>query len=296
MRRRLIKLFLVIVCLIAAVVIVALIVAIVPPGYKPPPLPNPNGYPGLVQATQTLVGDGSTNLSESQLEALVQSNSTALQIVRSNLSEPMQVPVVYSQAYGSTHLTELSALKRAALALAEEGRLAQIQNRPRDAPKAGLDTIELGINCPRGAPLIDGLVGEAIEAIGVSELRKLSNSLDAETCKMATRRIEDIDAQRQTWKDVLQQEHYWASRTFPVWQRVMATIATFRSTQLLERRAGQKYEAAANNSRRLMIDLAARAYTLENGHPPAKTTDLVPGYLKAIPLDASTGTNMTYLP
>ncbi len=296
MRRRLIKLFLVFVCLVAAVIVVALIITIVPRGYKPPSLPNPNGYPGLVQAAQSLVGDGSTNLSESQLEALVQSNSTALQIVRSNLSQPMQVPVVYSQAYGSTHLPELSALKRAALALAEEGRLAQIQHRPADAAKAGLDTIELGVKCPRGAELIDALVGDAIEAIGVSELRKVTNSLDAETCKMAARRIEEFDSQRQTWKEVLQQEHYWSSRTFPVWQRVVARIVNFRSTQMLEKKAEQKYEVAANNTRKLMIDLAARAYTLDNGHPPANTTDPVPGYLKAVPLDAMTGTNMTYLP
>ena len=41
-----------------------------------------------------------------------------------------------------------------------------------------------------------------------------------------------------------------------------------------------------------MVDLAARAYELDKGHPPASAADLVPEYLKAVPQDPVTGTNM----
>ena len=45
-----------------------------------------------------------------------------------------------------------------------------------------------------------------------------------------------------------------------------------------------------------MLALAARAYELDKGHPPASAADLVPDYLKAIPQDPVTGTNLIYSP
>ncbi len=45
-----------------------------------------------------------------------------------------------------------------------------------------------------------------------------------------------------------------------------------------------------------MIDIAARAYELEKKQPPASIADLVPDYLKAVPQDPLTGTNMVYSP
>ena len=58
----------------------------------------------------------------------------------------------------------------------------------------------------------------------------------------------------------------------------------------------QKFDAQAQRTRQLTLDLAARAYELDKGHPPANLTDLVPDYLKAVPQDPITGTNMVYLP
>ena len=49
-------------------------------------------------------------------------------------------------------------------------------------------------------------------------------------------------------------------------------------------------------TRQLLIDLAARAYELDKGQSPANVADLVPDYLKAIPQDPFTGTNLVYSP
>ena len=49
-------------------------------------------------------------------------------------------------------------------------------------------------------------------------------------------------------------------------------------------------------TKQLMIDLATRAYKLEQGRHPNSPSDLVPDYLKAVPVDPTTGTNLTYLP
>ncbi len=56
--------------------------------------------------------------------------------------------------------------------------------------------------------------------------------------------------------------------------------------------AGQKFKGQEKKTRQLIIDLAARAYELENGHRPASLTELVPDYLKAVPKNPVSGTNL----
>ena len=46
----------------------------------------------------------------------------------------------------------------------------------------------------------------------------------------------------------------------------------------------------------IMIDIAARAYELEKGQRPKSVAELVPDYLKAVPKDPLTGTNMVLRP
>ena len=57
---------------------------------------------------------------------------------------------------------------------------------------------------------------------------------------------------------------------------------------------GAEVIAVARNAellraRRLEIDFATRAYTLDKGHVPANNTGLVPEYLKALPKNPTTG-------
>ena len=61
-------------------------------------------------------------------------------------------------------------------------------------------------------------------------------------------------------------------------------------------KAEEKFNIQQMKMRQLTVDLAARAYELENGHPPANIADLVPDYIKAVPQDPVTGTNLVYSP
>ena len=45
-----------------------------------------------------------------------------------------------------------------------------------------------------------------------------------------------------------------------------------------------------------MVRLASRAYALDKGRRPTALTELVPGYLKSVPQDPVTGTDMLYRP
>ena len=50
----------------------------------------------------------------------------------------------------------------------------------------------------------------------------------------------------------------------------------------------QKFARLEADLRRMRIHLAARAYELEHGKPPVAARDLVPQYLKSVPLDPAT--------
>jgi hypothetical protein len=294
MRSRLVKFLIITAGFAAAVFAVALIISRIPSGYTPPPLPQTNGYTGLVKAAQAMPADATdyATMSEQQLDAVVRSNSLGLQLVRSNLSLKCQVPLIFLLTNFSAHVAELSASKRIAFAFAAEGRLAQMQHRQTDAAKSYLDIIRLGVASSHGGTIIDALVGIAIENVGASELQKSLNTLDQKTCEEAAKELEEIETQRDTWRQVLQQEHYWSSKTFSSFPNMVLRLISFSSTRKAEAKAEQKYNTTTRNIRRSIIDLAVRAYALQKGHPPSSPADLVPAYLKNVPTDPTTGANM----
>ena len=263
-----------------------------------PPLPNPNGYEDLVKAGK--MADNETgNYYEMKLEELRQlvgRNSGALRAARTGLQEDCAVPLQFSENYMSQHFPELAGYKRLAQAFVAEGRLAELENRPGDAAKSYLDVICLGHKSDHGGVLIDQLVGTAIEVMGVSQLQKLVDQLNAKACHETAATLETLDSQRQTWNEVMQQERDWSRRMFPGVRFEIARVMSRNSLNQAYQKAEQKFDKQESSTRRLMIDLAARAYELDKGHRPTSVADLVPDYLKTVPQDLVTGTNLVYSP
>jgi hypothetical protein len=263
----------------------------------PEPLPAVNGYDDLTKSAAMLTPDAGDyhTLSQDKLQAMVSKDSGALQEARAGMQEECRVPLVYSPTSHAV-LVRHSGLLRLAQAFAAEGRLAEMQGRAADAANSYLDLIHLGIGSSRGGVLIDQLVGTAIEAMGASDLRELVPKLDAKTCRETAAALETFDGQRQTWGEVMQQEHDWARRTFPGVRYELLRLAERNSTKKIDQKAEQKFAEHLVKTRQSIIGLAARAYELDKGHPPASVADLTPDYLKTIPQDPLTSTNMAYLP
>jgi hypothetical protein len=261
------------------------------------PLPNPNGYSDLVKAGEMVTSNvwNFDKMERAELRTTAQNNLNALQLARSGLQEECQVTLDYSPTVG-THFAQLMDMKHLAQALAAEGRLAEMENRPTDAAKSYLDVISLGNKSARGGILIDHLVGIAIEAIGTSHLQKLVDQLDAKTCRETTATLEALDAKRQTWNEVMQQESAWSHRTFTGLRYELLRLVMRNSLNKSLQTAEERFKKVETQTRQLIIDLAARAYELDKGHRPASVTNLVPDYLKAIPQDPLTGKNMVYSP
>jgi hypothetical protein len=94
----------------------------------------------------------------------------------------------------------------------------------------------------------------------------------------------------------MQQEAAWSRRTFPGLHYRFQAMMMANSLKKVFDMAAQKFAAQQLKTRQLIVQLAARVYELDKGKLPANLSDLVPDYLKAVPQDPFTGTNLIYSP
>jgi hypothetical protein len=254
------------------------------------PLPDPNAYDDLVKAGQ-LVSAVTVNyakLGVPQLRAVVATNAAALALARDAIDNACRVPVRYSQNGPGNNYDKF---RRLAQAFAAEGRLAELDKHKDKAVECDLELIRLGADAARGGVLVDALIGSSIESIGSTDLAKLASQLDAQTCRDAAATLERVDAEKPSWDGVMKQENDWIRRTFGM----RSIVVEFIFHQQMKRngaRTQKNYLAEQLRLRRLELDLASRAYELEQGHHPASSADVVPEYLKAVPKSPSTGKNL----
>jgi hypothetical protein len=273
------------------IVMMVILGALEPPPTKP--LPNPNGYDDFVKAGK-LVSDNAGDyptMKVEQLAALVATNAEALKLVRVGLTHECRAPNDYSTNYTDRLLPELSSIKRLALNLCAEGRLDALQNRTNDAAQCYLDAVRLGQECSRGGVIITKLVGIACEALGRGGLRSLTDTLDARQCREVARTLETIDAQEAPAQEFLDEEKRFAQKTGTIGQK-LAALVMYKELQKIKTSFLTKFERNQRERRGLAIDFAARAFELEKGKPPFAVGDLVPEYLKAVPKDPATGTDL----
>lgn len=253
-----------------------------------PRLPNPNAYDDLVKAGG-LVSTNTANyakLDVYQLRPLVAQNLAALSAARDVLDNPCQVPLKFTQG---SQGNDFGRLRRLQMAFAAEAKLAGLDKRTTAAGQCDLDLIRLGADVARGGILNDALFGSSIESVGVTDLTRLVNQLDARTCREFAATLETVDTGKASWKDLVRQEDLWIRRTFGASSVVVEFIVHRQLKQRNGLRAQRSYQAEQLKLRRLELDLASRAYELDKGRRPASTADLVPEYLKAVPKSPATG-------
>jgi len=263
-----------------------------------PPLPVPNGNDDFAKAGQALLGDP-LNFSQTNVVTLrsqVASNALSLRLIRQGASKKCRISVPYSNTYINQRMTELKSGKQLALLLQADGRLAELEQRTNDAARIHLETIRYGQEFCRGGVIIDRLVGIACETIGTISLQRITSGLDAKTCRLAAKQLQEADYSREPLKDVLYNEQAWMRASANLRERiqVMIPIESLNPSRRVRKGFVQKCNQAELQLRRLMVDLATRAYELEHCQPPKSLNELVPEYLDAVPLDPATGTKLTH--
>ena len=231
-----------------------------------------------------------------QLRAFVAKNSEALALVRVGLSRQSRVPTADAQTNMTGHMTSLGKMKMLAQALNAEGLLAEMDHRADDAMHSYVDIIKFGNDATRGGPLIDALVRVACETYGITALQTLNTNLNANQCRELVRSLEAIEKTRETTEQVFVNEKNWI-RGLPFHQRFTGFFAMIFGDPTLKKvksSATLKFHAKDKQRLELMIQVAVRAFELEKGTPPKTISDLAPDYLKTIPTDPLTGTNMVW--
>jgi hypothetical protein len=263
------------------------------------PLPNPNGYDDFVRAARAISGPLFDATNEVQWRALVASNAEPLRLIREGLERESCVSVEGTQAFLTGQMTYyLPGLKKLATMMRDEGRIAEIEGRTNDAALIYLDVIRFGEHAARGGLLITSLVGIACENIGNTDLRRVANSLDAQTSREIADGIARLDQQRELPRTVTARDRAWATKAYG-WQGRIYALEVLVRPSLIQASLDkyvQKVENVEKQNRTVMLILASHAYTLDHGAPPSAAADLVPTYLKAVPIDPVTGTNMVLLP
>jgi hypothetical protein len=291
-RRVLYWIILLVVTVNLAIIAVVLLGDTTPP---PKPLPNPNGYDDFVKAGAMLSGDPSNyrTFSEATLRDFVQTNAGAFKLLHLGLTRECRVPAV-TPTNLTVHFNELGRNKNLAFALMAEARLAELEHRTNDALRIDLDAERFSHEAARGGVMIDSLSAMACENTSLGALSRLSRELNAVQLREAAGALSDIDASSDTAQEVLDQEKAF-SHKFGMMQRLAGFLSSAQQKASI-RNFLTKFHGAEKNRRRLILTLASRAYSLEHGGAPNSTSDIVPAYLKSIPQDPLTGTNMILNP
>jgi hypothetical protein len=113
--------------------------------------------------------------------------------------------------------------------------------------------------------------------------------MDVENSRKALSALDQITTRGESVEDILKRERQWAGRgRFGPAGIITQLVQPFLNRAALEK-FRQKFIKIESELDRMKIHLAAHAYELEHGKLPATARDLVPQYLKAIPLDPATG-------
>jgi hypothetical protein len=231
------------------------------------------------------------------LAKLVTTNAEPLKLARIGLARECRVPLENTiESIGRANVTFVS-FDHLRGAFRFEGRLAEFEQRPADAVQSYLAITRLGQEIMRGGVIMDAVNGSFVEESGLAPLGPLSALLTAEQCKQLAAALESADAKRETVENIVRQEKIWARRAYG-WRYYRDAITHYimRGRIAQARQRASRINVVSQLTRKHIITLAARAFELEHNAKPKTVADLVPTYLKAVPIDPFTGKDMTYPP
>jgi hypothetical protein len=276
--------------LIVAATLVVLILAM-PRGASDEPLTNPNGYDDFRKGAALLAETPSDwpDISNEELGSMVASNRIGLEVIRGGLARRCCVVPWEMNATNSAHVDFLSAQKRAAQAFCAESRLALVEGRTNDAAKAALDCIRFGSETSRGGVLIDCMVGHAIKALGLASLQRALPGVDAASSREIIAALQYQVNHQEPAAEIFKRESRWARQGRFGSQGLIARLIEPLKSKPYKASEEKKAVRELASLYRVTIQAAAHAYELEHGKPPATAKDLLPQYLKSVPLDPTSG-------
>ena len=184
-----------------------------------PTLPSPNAFDYFVHAGAQMKDEKATGdalsakqgdktahiYTDAERAALVAENAPTLADVREGLQYPYYNPP--ARAF-DTPFPYYAKFRAEARILSLDAQVKTAQGDHAGAVRSSLDAMQMGNMVPRGSPIIGGLVGIAIDAIGRRRVWKNIDHLTETEARAAAHRLETINAQRIPCADALQEEKW----------------------------------------------------------------------------------------
>lgn len=259
-------------------------------------LPNPNGYDYFVKAGKAVAGKVSDfgSLDHDSLRDLVSSNAEPLRLLRLGLTCQCAIP--FNEAVTNMGSMPLMSVRTLAQLLAAQGRLKEIEDRTGEAAAKYTEVIHFGQEASRGGVVITRLVGIACEAIGSFSLVRLAPKLACPQARPIISDLERIDAHGVSWVEIRERERAFVWHELRTVRNPLEWIRQWWDARTVDAQAELTHRMASARLRLLAVELALRCYQSEHGRAPAKLDELVPAYLKHVPLDPFNGQPVIYRP
>jgi len=185
--------------------------------------------------------------------------------------------------------TDLVNLKAAAWAMDADALLLSQQGDATGALNECLDLLRFGQAISRHGLLINFLVGSACEVIAVRRMTNLCTTLNVADCRRAALALQEHESRRESINDITRRDKQWSRRTYGMFARIRAMIdegsLNPKGLGLLFVNPAKEHQTRAREVRLCMLQLAARAFELERGRKLRNASELVPEFLRAVPLD-----------
>lgn len=225
-----------------------------PPAYQPTPLPVPNGYDDLVAAGNMITDPIPEPTASLELRrAFLLQHSNALARARLGLSRPIAAPVSFTAPPGGNPqpMAAYGALKTLARTVRLEARLAQEEGRTQEALSTSLDLLEMGKGVMNGGVAIDGMVGLALEASGLEEIRRLLPHLAPPAWEQLAVGLQSLLDQHETSQSLARRERVWCRHVFG-WRWHFSRLVQAKSLRAAETQLRTKLDAHLQEIRTLL--------------------------------------------
>ena len=250
------------------------------------PLPDPNGYYVMLQAASR-IESGGADLTTNEIVELVIRNKAALSEIRRALDLPCAVPVRMDQRWVRRHSAELSSFRRVAQACDQEALLLQGQGANSEALDRCLELTRFSHAISRNGLLVTALQAMACETIATKRLTNILSGLSAADCRKGAHALYEYDRDRESPDEIGRREAEWSRATYGVWAQLplMVRGGTLRPDKAAMSSTEKIFYSNSRLARVTILQLASRAFELEHGRKPQRSSELVPAFLPSVPID-----------
>ena len=252
-------------------------------------LPVDNGYDDLLAAGKiadqwdfngTTYGSDQAPLKE--LKSAVAEMEPAYDLLERGLEKQIEYPLVSFDLDSTVDgLAELRSLARASIG---RGRFSSRKGDFVRASKCHLQTVEFGHCIRRNGLMIHYLVGLACSGMGYAALHEVKDGLPPDACLDIVSKIRQLELGDESIEDVIRRDEAWTQRSHGWHAHLGQILGKITGEDTSDSFRGAFFRELAT-MRLLRTELALAAFQQENGKFPRQLIQIVPRYLREVPVD-----------